>query len=69
MMGRGAFTLLNVGRAGPKSAKRVENRLAILPKILGIAVRMPKSPRWGQKKTWDYCNLRYFREIWIIRPE
>jgi hypothetical protein len=38
MMGGAAFTLLKTGRAGPKSAKQVEIRLAILPKILRIGV-------------------------------
>jgi hypothetical protein len=37
MMGGGAFTLLKAGRAGPKSAKQAEIRLAILSKILRIA--------------------------------
>jgi hypothetical protein len=50
MMGRGAFTLLNVGRAGPKSAKRVENRLAILLKILGIAGSDTEISSLGAKK-------------------
>jgi hypothetical protein len=36
MMGGVAFTLLKAGGAGPKSAKQIEIRLAILPKILGI---------------------------------
>jgi hypothetical protein len=36
-MGDGAFTLLKTGCARPKSAKQVEIRLAILPKILCIA--------------------------------
>jgi hypothetical protein len=35
MMRGGAFILLKVGRGGPKTAKQVEIRLAILPKILG----------------------------------
>jgi hypothetical protein len=34
MMGGAAFTLLKAGCAAPKSAKQVEIRLAILPKIL-----------------------------------
>jgi hypothetical protein len=37
MMGGGAFILLKGGRIGPKSAKQVEIRLAILLKILQIA--------------------------------
>jgi hypothetical protein len=37
MMGGAAFTLLKAGCAAPKSAKQVEIRLAILPKILRIA--------------------------------
>jgi hypothetical protein len=37
MMGGAAFTLLKTGPAGAKSAKQVEIRLAILPKILCIA--------------------------------
>jgi hypothetical protein len=47
MMGFAAFTLLKAGRARPKSAKQVEIRLAILPKILGIPAREAKifSPR------------------------
>jgi hypothetical protein len=36
MMGGVAFTSLKAGRPGPKSAKQVEIRLAILPKILHI---------------------------------
>jgi hypothetical protein len=49
MMGGAAFTLLKAGRAGPKSAKQVEIRLANLPKILGIAAPVPKSPRGSGK--------------------
>jgi hypothetical protein len=39
MMALRAFTPLKTGRARPKSAKQVEIRLAILPKILGIPAR------------------------------
>jgi hypothetical protein len=37
MMGGRAFTLLKAGGVGPKNAKQVEIRLAILLKILRIA--------------------------------
>jgi hypothetical protein len=40
MMSGGAFTPLKTGFARPKSAKQVEIRLAILPKILCIAAAL-----------------------------
>jgi hypothetical protein len=49
MMGGVAFTLLKAGGAGPKSAKQIEIRLAILPKILGITARALKFPRGSGK--------------------
>jgi hypothetical protein len=49
MMGGVAFTLLKAGGAGPKSAKQIEIRLAILPKILGITARTLKFPRGSGK--------------------
>jgi len=58
MMGGGAFTLLKVGRAGPKSAKQVENPLANLPKILRIAVPEARILSPAIEKTCDYCDLR-----------
>jgi hypothetical protein len=61
MMGGAAFTLLKTGRAGAKSAKQVEIRLAILPKILRIAgPEAKKSSRGGRERTYDYCDLRQF---------
>jgi hypothetical protein len=38
MMGGGAFILLKGGQAGLESTKRAKIRLAILPKILHIAL-------------------------------
>jgi hypothetical protein len=43
MMGGAAFSLLKAGRRRPKSAKQVEIRVAILPKILSIAVLEAKN--------------------------
>jgi hypothetical protein len=53
MMGGGAFTLLKAGRPWPKSAKQVEIRLAILPKILRIAAPRAKIFLAGTEKTYD----------------
>jgi hypothetical protein len=51
MMGGVAFIPLKAGGAGPKSAKQVEIRLAILPKILGVAPRALKmSSREGKRR-------------------
>jgi hypothetical protein len=49
MMSGAAFTLLKAGCPWPKSTKQVEIRVAILPKILGIAARGLKSSRGGGK--------------------
>jgi hypothetical protein len=50
MMGGAAFTLLKAGCAAPKSAKQVEIRLAILPKILRIAAPRVKIFSRGRKR-------------------
>jgi hypothetical protein len=50
-----AFTLLKAGCRWPKSAKQVEIRLAILPKILGIAAPGAKILSRGRK------NVRLLR--------
>jgi hypothetical protein len=61
MMGGAAFTLLKAGCAAPKSAKQVEIRLAILPKILrnrrpgGLKIFLG-----GAEKTYDYGDLPQF---------
>jgi hypothetical protein len=69
MMGGAAFTLLKTGCAGLKSAKQVEIRLAILPKILRIAAPGAKisSRRWKRRAIIVACGS--FRTIWLIRPE
>jgi hypothetical protein len=48
MMGGGAFILLKTGRSGPKTAKQVEIRLAVLLKILSIGRPREEagSPKW-----------------------
>jgi hypothetical protein len=51
MMGGRAFTLLKAGGVGPKSAKQVEVRLAILLKILRIARSASIKPLAGTEKT------------------
>jgi hypothetical protein len=57
MMGGGAFTLLKAGRAGPKSAKQAEIRLAILSKILRIAARRGQNLLAGAEKTYDLLRF------------
>jgi hypothetical protein len=57
MMGGGAFTLLKAGRAGPKSAKQAEIRLAILSKILRIAAWRAKIFSRGAEKTYDLLRF------------
>jgi hypothetical protein len=60
MMGGVAFTLLKAGRPWPKSAKQVEIRLAILPKILCIAAPRAKIFSRGRKRRTIYCDLWQF---------
>jgi hypothetical protein len=53
MMGGGAFILLKGGQAGPESTKQVENRVAVLRKILRDCLF------WGRKalaKASKTCN-------------
>ena len=51
MMGGGAFVLLKAGRGGPKTAKQVEIRLAILLKILRIeGLQATEGPRQGPQR-------------------
>jgi hypothetical protein len=50
MMGGVAFNQLKAGCFWPKSAKQVEIRLAILPKILGIAAPEAKIFSWGRER-------------------
>jgi hypothetical protein len=70
MMGGAAFTLLKTGRAGAKSAKQVEIRLAILPKILRIAGPRPKNLLAGGGKGRTIIVIcDNFRTIWLIHPE
>jgi hypothetical protein len=69
MMGGAAFTLLKAGRAGPKSAKQVEIRLANLLKILGIAARSAKISSRERKRRAIIVTCGNFRTVWLIRPE
>jgi hypothetical protein len=70
MIGGVAFTLLKVGRARPKSAKQVETRLAILPKILGFAARRQNPHAGADEKHGNIARLAVnFRRIWLIRLE
>jgi hypothetical protein len=67
-MGGGTSVLLNAGRAWLETAKHTEIRLAILLKMLPIAI-LGQEGLAGVKKTSDSCIHRYFRGIWLIHPE
>jgi hypothetical protein len=68
MMGGGASVLLNAGRPWLESAKQTEIRLAILLKMLQIAI-LGQEGLAGMKKTTDGCIHRYFPRTWLIHPE
>jgi hypothetical protein len=66
MMGGGAFILLKAPRGGPKTAKQVEIRLAILLKILAIAARPAPKPEPGPIMAGLARFNVDFRWIWLI---
>jgi hypothetical protein len=68
MMGGEAFTLLKAGCPWPKSAKQVEIRLAILPKILRIAVPRAKIFSRVRKRRAIIVTWGNFRTVWLIHP-
>jgi hypothetical protein len=63
MMGNGAFVLLKAGSRGPKTAKQVEIRLAVLLKILEIAglghETRPQRRRTGVKRDLMQISAGY----------
>jgi hypothetical protein len=68
MMGGTAFALLKAGCVRPKSTKQVEIRVAILPKILGIAASSAKILSRGRKRRAIIVTCGNFRTLWLIHP-